>query len=191
MRNGAWIVALALVSLSIVSTPVSAQESPPPSVGAGAAPSGRFEADAMFAFTFLNQADPNHHVGVMLDVSYTVLPTLAVGASIGYLDGGLTDLADAEEGTIGNMVTKCIADATACADITPRPPANRQMTGIVDLLLSWAPGRLDALDAYDSSLELVFLAGGGLNLRHPLILRVRTDRLERAPWSTFGISRPI
>lgn len=123
----------------------------------------RVDIALMFASSLVDKYVSQN--GVALDVRYHLSDHWGLGAQLGFMGGGYTDIVRDNAGVIGNRVTACReAGATTC-DLTLRLPDTRQMTGNLDLTLVWLPvyGKLNIVSELDSDIQLYLLAGGGLN----------------------------
>lgn len=124
---------------------------------------GRAEVAVLASGSFVDKYTA--HMGGLVDASYHIVDTLALGVSVGYLHGRLTSIVTDQEGVLGNKMQACIGDPTQCSNINPHVPDFKQITGIADALLTWTPfyGKINVVSELDVNLELYGLAGVGIN----------------------------
>ena len=127
-------------------------------------PEGRGEVGLLFSTSMIDKY--SKHLGGMLDFNYSLMDSLGIGVSLGYLHGALTTIVTDQVGIIGNKVDKCQRDGEeASCDATPNVPDFKQITGSLDVYAVWSPlyGKVNLVSEGDVNTEFYVLLGAGVN----------------------------
>lgn len=123
---------------------------------------GRGELAALFSTSMIDKY--SSHLGGLVDFRYHLSETFGVALSAGYLQGNLTQIVEDANGILGNRVQSCIQNGGQC-QLDPNVPDYRQVTGMVDAYLVWAPlyGKFNVVSELDVNLQVYAMVGAGVN----------------------------
>jgi outer membrane beta-barrel protein len=145
-------------------------------------PEGRGEVGLLFSTSMIDKY--SKHLGGMLDFNYSLVDSLGVGVSLGFLHGALTTIVTDQVGIIGNKVDKCQRDGEeASCDATPNVPDFKQITGSLDLYAVWFPfyGKVNLVSEADVNTEFYVLLGAGVNGTREAVIDSQTPSSDGLP----------
>ena len=121
---------------------------------------GRTEIGLLYTNSVIDKY--TYQRGGLIDVTYHITDTIALGGSFGFLHGGLTSIVTDPAGVIGNKLNTC---GTDCRNINPNLPDYNQITGVADALFVWSPlyGKINIVSELALNMQIYALAGMGVN----------------------------